>query len=264
MHLWLVALVLTSCNSCCSWYWNNLSKSLRLTGVTWWISRSNCSIAFWQSAYDQVIATCRGPFRRTSNCLRFVVETFPIPSTRTSIAAQILWRICLHNWWNSVANGSSTVTFTDFNIFWSQNILFFWQNPLSASSSALRDRSERFCSPTSRENSHDACTAPVTIASEAALAAVSPSSLEQTRIGMQFTECALIIQQVSLPCHAMLFNESNGLGKCWRPGYHGTDVNWLSNSLLTFLSLRYLSSQCNQSLTKPRSGWCNWSDCRSQ
>jgi len=37
MLLGLGALVPTSCNSCRSWGWNNLSKTLRLTAVSWWI-----------------------------------------------------------------------------------------------------------------------------------------------------------------------------------------------------------------------------------
>jgi len=37
MHLGPVALVPTSCNSCPSWCWNNLLRTLHLTSVTWWI-----------------------------------------------------------------------------------------------------------------------------------------------------------------------------------------------------------------------------------
>jgi len=46
MLLWPVLLVPSFCASCRSWCWNNFPKRLRLAGVTWWISRSNRSIAF--------------------------------------------------------------------------------------------------------------------------------------------------------------------------------------------------------------------------
>jgi len=132
----------------------------------------------------------------------------------------------------------------------------------SASSTAVRDRSESFCWQTSRENSHNACTAPITISSEAVSAGVFPSSLQQSRIGAQFIASDLIMPRSYFPCQELLFIGSNGLEKCWRPGYPGTDVNRLSNWFFTFLAFRYLSSQCNNSLTRPKSSWCNSSGCQ--
>jgi len=145
MLLGLVALVPTSYNSRRSLVWNNVSKSLLLAGVTGWISHSNRSIALGQSASDQVVATCPALFRRTWNCLRFVVETISAPYTRASIAVQILWIFCSHNRQDSLANRSSTMAVADFDIFCSQKMPFLWYIHLSASSSALRDRSKWFC-----------------------------------------------------------------------------------------------------------------------
>jgi hypothetical protein len=178
MRLALVALVLTSCNRYCSQCWKNVSRSLPLEGVTWRILRSNRSIAFWRSASNQVVATCQAIFRSTWNRLHFVVETISAPYRRASIAAQILWIFCSHNRWNFLANRSSTWAFADFDSFFSRTIPFFWEHCSSASSSALRDRSEWFCWLTSRENWHNAQTAPITISSKTVLAAVFRSSLE--------------------------------------------------------------------------------------
>jgi len=262
MLLGPVALVLTSCNSCRSRWWSNSSKSLRLAAVTWWISRSNRSIALCRSASDHMVAVCWALFRRTWNCLCFGVVIFSALYSWTSIAARILWIFCSRKWWDSLGNWSSTVAFADFDIFWSRKAPFLLSNRFSASSSAARDRSEWFCWLTSRENSHNTRTAPITISSEAVSAAVFPASWEQSRIGAQFTASVLIMRRNCFPCQEPLFIESNGSGKCWRPGYHGTDVNRLSNWSLIFLAFRYLSSQCNKSLTKPRSSWCNSSGCQ--
>ena len=95
----------------------------------------------------------------------FVGVTFPALYTQTSIAAQILWIFCAHNWWDSLANCFSTLAFTDFDIFCFRNAPFGLQNCFSALSSAVRDRSEWFCWLTSRENSHNARTTQITISS---------------------------------------------------------------------------------------------------
>jgi len=192
-----VSLVLTSWNSCCSWCWNEWWKSLHLTGVIWWISRSNHSIARSQSASDHLDAACCTLFRRTWNCLHFDVVTFSALYTRTSIAAQILWMFCACNWWKSLVNSSFTLAFADFDIFWSWKALFFMSTHFCASSSAVRDRFEWFCWLTSRENSHNACTAPNTISSKAVSAGVLLSSLEQSRIGAQFTASDLIMPRIA-------------------------------------------------------------------
>jgi len=92
-------------------------------------------------------------------------------------------------------------------------------------SRAVRERSEWFCWLTSRKNWHDAHTAPIAISSEAVWATVFLSSLEQSRIGAQFTASAVILPQISFPCQELRFTKSNGLEKCWRSGYCGTDVN---------------------------------------
>jgi len=44
VHLGPVSLVPTSWNRCCPWCWLTIPQSLCLTGVTWWISHSNCSL----------------------------------------------------------------------------------------------------------------------------------------------------------------------------------------------------------------------------
>ena len=82
-----------------------------------------------------------------------------------------------------------------------------------------------FCWFTGGENSQNARTAPIPIPSMAVSPAVFPSSGEQSRIGAQFTASVLMMPLMSFPCQKPLFNEWNGLGKYWRPGYHGTDVN---------------------------------------
>jgi len=229
MPLGLVAFVPTSCNSCHSRCWNDSSKGLHLAGVTQWMSPPNRSIALWRSALDQVVAACQAVFWRTWNHLSFVEETFSAPYTRASIVAQILWMFSSHNRWDSHANRSSTLAVTDFDIVCTRNIPFFCQSRLSALSGVLRDRFEWFCWLTSRENSPNARTAPIAISLEAVSTAVFPSSLAQTRIGAQFTASVLMIRQIFLTCGVPVFKESAGFGKCWRPGYRGTDVNWLSN-----------------------------------
>jgi len=224
----------------------------------------NYSIALCRSASDHMVAACRGLFRRTWNCLHLDVVTFSAPYSWTSIAARILWIICSPKWWDSLANGSSILAFADFDIFWSRMAPYFLCNCFCASSSAARDRSEWFCWLTSWENSHNTRIAPITILTEAVSTALFPASWEQARIGAQFTTSGLIMPRISFPCQEQLFIESNGLEKSWRPGYRGTDVNWLSNWSLRLLALRFLSSQCNKSLTKPRSSWCNSSGCQSR
>jgi len=77
-----IALVATSCNSCRSWCWNNLSKSFCLAGVSWWISHSNSSIALCRSASAHIVATCWALFRRTWNWLSFDVVTFSAPYSK--------------------------------------------------------------------------------------------------------------------------------------------------------------------------------------
>ena len=209
-------------------------------------------------------AACQAQFRRTWKCLHFVILIFSAPNTWSSITVQILWIFCCRNWWNSQANCSSTLAFADFDIFSSRNAPFFLYNRFSALSSAVRDRSEWLCWLTSRENSHDAHTAPITISSEAVSATAFPSSLEQSRIGAQFTASVLIMPRISFPFQELLFSEWNGIEKRWRPGYHGTHVNRLFNWSSIFLALRYLSSLWNMSLNKPKSSWCNSSGCQRQ
>jgi len=158
MLLGPVALVPTSCSSCHSGCWNKLSNSVCLEGVTWWILRSNCSIALCQSASDYMIAACQALFRCTWNCLRFEFVTFSTPYSWPFIAARIWWILFSRNWWDSLANISSTLAFADFDIVWSRKAPCFLKNHFSTSSSAARDRSEWFCWLTSRENSHNART----------------------------------------------------------------------------------------------------------
>jgi len=237
---------------------------MRLTGVTWWIWCSNRSFALCRSASDHLVGACWALFRRTWNCLRFVVETFSAPYTCTSISAQILWIFCCRNWWDSPVNSSASLAIADFDIFCSRIAPFFLYTRLSSSSSAVRDTSQWFCWLTSRENSHKAHPAPITISSEAVSAAVFLSSLEQSRIGAKFNASVLIMSQIVFPRQEVLFIESNGLKKRWRPGYRGTNVIRLSSWTLTYLAFRYFSSQCNKSLTKPKSSWCNTWGCQSQ
>jgi len=154
----------------------NLSKTLRLAGVTWWISRYNHSIALCWSASDHMVAACWAVFRRTWNCLRFDVLTFTAPYSWICISAWILWIFRSRKWWDSFADSSSTLAFTDFDIFWPRKAPFILWNQFSGSSGAVRDRSKWFCWLTSRENSHDARTAPITISSEAVSATVFPAS----------------------------------------------------------------------------------------
>jgi len=118
------AFVPTSCISCHLWCWNSLSKSLRLPGVTWWIWRFNCSFALCRSASDHVVAACRTLFRLTWNFLHFDVVTFSAPFTWSSIVARVLWIFCSRNWWNSLANSSSTSAIADFDIFCSRKAPF--------------------------------------------------------------------------------------------------------------------------------------------
>jgi len=161
------------------------------------------------------------------------------------------------NWYDSLANTSSTLAFADFNIFWTGKAPFLFENRFSASFSAVRHRSEWFCWLTSRESSYNAQAASITMLSDAVSTAVFPPSWEQSGTWKQFTASVLMVPQILFPCQEPYFDESNGLEKCWRPWCHGTDVNRLTHWSLTFLAFRYLSSQCNKYLTKPRSSWCN-------
>ena len=248
--------------SCHSWCWDHSSKSQLLTGVTWWISRSYCSFAHWWSASDHLVAACWVQLRRTWNCLYWVVVTMSGSYTGISITSQIVWSCCSRNWWDTVANCSSTLAFADLDIFCCRKAPFFLWNRFSASSSAVRDRSEWFGWLTSRGNSHNAHTAPITILSEGVSATVFSTSLEQSRMGAQFPASDLIMPRISFPCHELLFIKSNSLERFWRPRYRGTDVNRLSNWSLTLLAFRYLSSQCNKSLTKPKTSCCDSSGCQ--
>ena len=258
-----VALFLTSWNSCRLWCWKNSSKSMHLTDVIWWISHSSHSIALSRSTSDHLVATCWALVRRTWNCLRFNVVTFSATYTWTSIAAHSLWILCSRKWWDLLANIIFTLAFADFNIFWSQKASFCLLNRISTLSSAVRNWSEWFCWLTSRENSPNARSVPITIFSEAVTVGVLPSSYEQSGIGTQLTDSVLNMRRICLPYQELLFIESNDLEKRWRPRYRGTDVNRLSNWSLTFLAFWYLSSQCNKSLTRPKSNWCISSGCQS-
>jgi len=257
MLLWPIALVPTSCNSCRSWWWNNLSNSLHLAGVTWRISRSNGSITLCRSASDHTVAACWAPFRHVWNCLCFDIVTFSALYSWTWSAAQIIWIFCSCNRWDPLANSSSTLAIADFNIFWSSKAPFFLWNRFSALSRAVRGSAEWFCWLTSGKNSHNAHTAPITISSEAVSTLDFPASWELSSIVVQFTASVLLMLLICFPCQESLFIKSNGLEKRWRPRYGGTDVKRLPNWTLTYLALRYLSSQCNKSLTKPKSSWCN-------
>jgi len=262
MLLGQIAFVPTSCNCCHSWCWNNLWNSLPLAGVNWWISRSNRSIAICRSAADQMVTACPALFSRTWNCHRFDVVTLSAPDSWTSIAVLIVSIFCSRKWWDPLANSSCTLAFGEFHIFWSRKAPLVLYNHFSASSTAARVRSEWFRWLTSRENSHNARSAPITISSEAVSTPVFPASWEQSRIGAQFTASGLIMPRISFPCQDPLFIESNGSEKHQTPGYRRTDVNQLSNRSLSFPASGYLSSQCNQSLTKARSSWCNSSGCQ--
>jgi len=162
-------------------------------------------------ASDHFIHTCHTVVRCTKNFLRFDVVTFSAPYTWTSIEAQIIGIIWSCNSCYSLANCLSTLAFADFEIFCTQKALFFLQNRFSASSSAVRDRSEWFCWLTSVENVHDSRTAPITISSEAASIAVFLSLLELSRIDVQCTAGILILPLITFRCQEMLVNESNGL-----------------------------------------------------
>ena len=247
--LGLAAWVPISCNSRRGWFCNNLSRSSRLTAVTWCISHSNRSFAVYQSPSDLAVAACWALFRCTWNCLGFGIGTFLAQYTRTSIAMLIISIFCSCNWWDSVANCLSTLALADFNIFYSRNAHICFYIRFSSSSHAVRDRSEWFCWLTSRENSHNACTAPITISSQAVSTGVILSSLERSRIVAQFSTSVVIMPGISVPCQERLSIESNASEKHWGPGYDGTDLNWLPNRSLTFLAFRYLNSQYNKSLT---------------
>lgn len=86
----LVALVLTSCNTCLSWCCNNWSIGMHLATVTVWISRTHHSFGLWRSVSDQVVATFRTQFRLTWNWLHFVVPSISLPYTMAFCAARIL------------------------------------------------------------------------------------------------------------------------------------------------------------------------------
>ena len=86
-----------------------------------------------------------------------------------------------------------------------------------------------FCWLTSREHSHNAHTVPINVPSGAVSARGFLSFLEQSKMDVQLTPSHLSMSQISFPCQDQLFIESRGLEKCCSPGYHGTDVNPLSN-----------------------------------
>jgi hypothetical protein len=169
--------------------------------------------------------TCQALFRHPWNSFCFVVVTFSVQYTWTSIAAWIEWMICSRNRWDSLASSSSTWAFTDLDIFCSVNAPFFLLNRFIASFSAVRNRSEWFCWLTSREKSHHARTAPITISSEAVSVNLFPSALRLSTIGAYFTVSDLIMPRISLPCPGLHFTEWNGVEKCWRPRHRGIDVN---------------------------------------
>jgi len=91
-----------------------------------------------------------------------------------------------------------------------------------------------------------------------------PWSMEQTNIALCFTASVPIIPWICFPCSVLHIDEFNCFEKCWSPGSCWPDVNLLSNGSLPFLAFRYLSSQCNKSLTKLRSSWYNISGCQSR
>jgi len=161
-----VALVAAFCNSCCSWCWNNLSISFHWTGGTWRTSRCNWSVALCRSSTHHSVEVCLALFSSTTNCLHFVEVTCSAQYTWAFLAAWFysFFRSC--NRWNYLGNYWSTVAFTDFNIVCAWNAPFHLKNCFSASSSAVRDKSEWLCWLTSREYSHNANTAPHSIARE--------------------------------------------------------------------------------------------------
>jgi len=219
------ALVPTPHNRCWLWCWNTLMKSVRFTVVSRWSWSSTHSIALWWSASDQVVAACWALLRRTWNCLSCVVQIYSTLYTGASIAAQIFCIFCLRNWWDSVANRLLTLAFTDFNIFCSHKIHVFWYNHWSVLSSTWTDRSNWFCWLTSIDNAHGGCTGSITSSSQDFCGEVFPSSLEQWWIGAKLTASILIIPQISSLCQVPHCKDLNGSGKCWSPGYCGTDAN---------------------------------------
>jgi hypothetical protein len=121
----------------------------------------------------------------------------------------------------------------------------------------VSDREVRLYWLTCREDSPNACTAPITMSAEAVSSAVFLSCLEQSHNGVQFTASVLIMCWISTLCSELLVAKFNGLHKHWRCGYSGTNVNQLSYWFLTFPTFRYFSCQSNKSLTKSKSSWCN-------
>jgi len=241
----LDAVDLTFCNCYRLWLWNDCSKSLHSTGVSRRILYSDHSTALWWFASDYIVAACRSLFRQTRNYITLVAKTFSASYTRTSIGVWILRNFCARNGRDSSGNFSSTLAFANFDIVCLWKLPIFIMNHSSPTSGASTDISVWFSWQTHEENSQNARTALITISSEAVSTAVFPSSLDQTRIGVQFTASVLTILHVSIPCQVPLFNESNGLEKHWRPGYGGTNVNQLSNWSLTFQHFRYLSCHCS-------------------
>jgi len=179
-----VASVRTSGNNCGSWCRNHLSNSLCLTGVTRWILCSTCSFTLNRSASAHLVATCWAQFNLTWHCLRFVVGTLSALFTWISIAAWMVSIFWSWNWWNSVANSSSSLDFAPYDIAWSHKAPRIEFNGFRASSSAVRDWSELFYWLTRRESCHNGHTAPIAISSEAVSTAVFLSSLEHSRIGL--------------------------------------------------------------------------------
>jgi len=114
----------TSCYSCSSWCWDNLTNTLWMAGVYSWISLPNDSFTFCRSTSDNLIACCQVPLWCTPNSLHFVVLTITARYAWTSIAVQILSIIHSCNWWHSLSNCLLTLACTGFNIVWWWDVLF--------------------------------------------------------------------------------------------------------------------------------------------
>jgi len=135
---------------------------------------------------------------------------------------------------------------------------------LCISSTALRDRWEQFWWLICGDHWPIASTATITISSEALCVTVFQLSFEEKSFAVQFIPSILIMLLISVASQQPLFNKSNGFEMYWRPGYQGTNVNWFPKWCFACLALEYISSQFEQFLAKPKSSWCNISDCQSR
>jgi len=247
--------------SCRLWCWNTLLKWSCLAVVTSWILHPNWSFALCQSASDYLVEPCQALFRCTSECVWLLELNVAAPYTWTTIVVRTGLNFCSYNKWDFLANFSSTLAFTDANIFSFQIEHFFYLNSFRESSSTVRDGRKRFCWRTSRENSHTSHSIPIAISLEDISAIVFLSLFMLLRIGVQLTTSVLIMQRIMSCYQQLLFTELNTSELRGKPGSSGTHVTWLLKSSSKFLAYWYLSRQYNMSLTQPKSSWCNSSGC---